>query len=68
MCILQDQKGVELIEIDVKYPITEDDLVSRIEEAIFVEKSGRIKLALIDAISSNPGIYILTDPYLNFKA
>ena len=56
MYILRDQENVNLIEIDVRYPITEDDLISQIKEVIKVEKLrlGRIKLALIDAISSNP--------------
>jgi selenocysteine lyase/cysteine desulfurase len=50
---------VELIEIEVNYPISDDDLIDKFIKVIKEEKqkpNTKIKLALIDAISSNPGL------------
>jgi selenocysteine lyase/cysteine desulfurase len=59
---LKDTKdNIELIRLDPKYPISDDDLVAMIEDAIVREEAkagvtgGKIKMALIDAITSVPG-------------
>ncbi|KAG9303972.1 hypothetical protein G9A89_005882 [Geosiphon pyriformis] len=52
---------VSLIEIEVNYPISNKDLIGRIVKNIEDEKrkpNSRIKLALIDAISSLPGVVV----------
>nr|CAG8567967.1 15440_t:CDS:2 [Entrophospora candida] len=52
---------VQLIELEVNYPITDEDLISKIEKCIEEEKqnpNSRIKLAVIDAISSTPGVVV----------
>jgi len=49
---------VKLVELEVNYPITDEDLISKIEQCIEEEQQNpksRIKLAVIDAISSTPG-------------
>lgn len=61
---LKDTKNVELIQLNPKYPISDDDLVAMIEEAILSEEAkagvtgGKIKMALVDAISSVPGVLV----------
>jgi selenocysteine lyase/cysteine desulfurase len=61
---LQDTRNVELIKLDPKYPISDDDLVAMIEDAILKEEAkvgvsgGKIKMALIDAITSVPGAIV----------
>src|ERR1700730_1546767 len=61
---LKDTKNVELIQLNPKYPISDDDLVAMIEEAILSEEAkagvtgGKIKMALVDAISSVPGVRV----------
>jgi len=54
-----DEK-VELVEIEVNYPISDDDLIDKIVKIIKEEKqkpNTRIKLAVIDSISSSPGLW-----------
>lgn len=49
---------VELLELDVKYPIDDNEYLTQLENIIKsekVKKDSRIKLAVIDAISSVPG-------------
>ncbi|CAO3685583.1 unnamed protein product [Umbelopsis ramanniana] len=64
MRFIRDTKGVELVILDPVYPISDDDLVAMIEEAILKEEAkagvtgGKIKLAVIDAISSMPGVRV----------
>lgn len=64
MRFIRDTKGVELVILDPVYPIGDDDLVAMIEEAILKEEAkvgvtgGKIKLAVIDAISSMPGVRV----------
>ncbi|GBC03700.1 hypothetical protein RclHR1_05270009 [Rhizophagus clarus] len=52
---------VELIEIEVNYPISDDDLIDKLDKVIKEEQqkpNTKIKLAVIDAISSNPGVIV----------
>jgi hercynylcysteine S-oxide lyase len=64
MRLVRDTRGVELIILDPTYPISDDDLVAMIEEAILIEEAkagvtgGKIKMAVIDAISSMPGVRV----------
>ncbi|KAI8577368.1 hypothetical protein K450DRAFT_252154 [Umbelopsis ramanniana AG] len=61
---LKDTRNVELIKLDPVYPISDDDLVAMIEDAILKEEAktgvtgGKIKFALIDAITSVPGAIV----------
>ncbi|CAG8433953.1 12144_t:CDS:2 [Ambispora gerdemannii] len=60
---IRDTSGgkVSLIEIKVIYPISDDDLVANLTKRIEAEHQNpksRIKLALIDAISSMPGVIV----------
>lgn len=62
---LRDSRvDVEIITVDPVYPISDDDLVNMIEDAILKEESktgvtgGKIKMALIDAITSVPGVRV----------
>lgn len=61
---LKDTRNVELIKLDPVYPISDDDLVGMIEDAIVKEEvntgvtGGKIKFALIDAITSVPGVIV----------
>jgi hercynylcysteine S-oxide lyase len=58
ICDTSDGK-VELIKIEVNYPISDDGLIDKIVKVIQEEKqkpNTRIKLAVIDAISSVPGL------------
>ncbi|CAG8491600.1 12800_t:CDS:2 [Ambispora leptoticha] len=62
---IRDTNGgkVSLIEIEVTYPISDDDLIAQITKRIEAEHQNpksRIKLAVIDAISSNPGLLSLS--------
>ncbi|CAG8567661.1 5281_t:CDS:2 [Cetraspora pellucida] len=52
---------LELLKIDVSYPISDEELISNIIKVIQEEQqkpNSRIKLALIDAISSTPGVIL----------
>ncbi|CAM0135807.1 hypothetical protein VKS41_001757 [Umbelopsis sp. WA50703] len=55
---------IEIITVDPVYPISDDDLVKLIEDAILKEEvktgvtGGKIKMALIDAITSVPGVLV----------
>ncbi|PKC74274.1 PLP-dependent transferase [Rhizophagus irregularis] len=52
---------VELIKIEVNYPISDDDLMNKFVKVIEEEKqkpNTKIKLAVIDAISSTPGVIV----------
>jgi selenocysteine lyase/cysteine desulfurase len=55
---------IEIITVDPVYPISDDDLVNLIEDAILKEEvktgvtGGKIKMALIDAITSVPGVLV----------
>ncbi|GAA6011165.1 hypothetical protein JCM10207_005520 [Rhodosporidiobolus poonsookiae] len=54
--------GLSLLPIQVTYPISHDDLVSAVTCAIDEAESDgtgrKIRLALVDAISSNPGVVV----------
>ncbi|KAI8577367.1 hypothetical protein K450DRAFT_252150 [Umbelopsis ramanniana AG] len=64
MRFVRDTRGVELIILDPTYPISDDDLVAMIEEAILKEETkvgvtgGKIKMAVLDTISSTPGVRV----------
>ncbi|CAI2167619.1 4213_t:CDS:2 [Funneliformis geosporum] len=54
-----NHENVELVEIEANYPLSEDDLIDKIVRVIQEENQKpnmRIKLAVIDSISSNPGV------------
>lgn len=61
---LKDTRKVELIKLDPVYPISDDNLVAMVEDAIVQEEAktgvtgGKIKFALIDAITSVPGVIV----------
>ncbi|KAG2188604.1 hypothetical protein INT44_001359 [Umbelopsis vinacea] len=64
MRFVRDTRGVELVILDPTYPISDDDLVTMIEEAILKEETnagvtgGKIKMAVFDTISSMPGVRV----------
>ncbi|CCH42703.1 hypothetical protein BN7_2247 [Wickerhamomyces ciferrii] len=47
------QHELELVELPLNYPLSDDEVVEKYEE---VFKNNNIKLALIDTISSKPGV------------
>ncbi|CAG8458597.1 17606_t:CDS:2 [Funneliformis caledonium] len=54
-----NQETVELVEIEANYPLSDDDLIDRFVKVIQEENqkpNTRIKLAVIDSISSQPGV------------
>ena len=58
---LHETRGVESVNIAVEYPIGDDALVSRFQNAIKdVKSSGgrRVKVAIFDTISSLPGVKV----------
>jgi len=57
---LADSRGVELVKVDLIYPIEHEQLIEKTLDTISKCNSyGRpIKLALFDAITSNPGVIV----------
>jgi hypothetical protein len=61
---VRDTRGVELITLDPEYPISDNNLVAMIEDAIVIEETktgvtgGKIKMAVVDVISSMPGVRV----------
>ncbi|RUS12537.1 pyridoxal phosphate-dependent transferase [Endogone sp. FLAS-F59071] len=59
---------LSVVRVDVEYPLSDDDLVAAVERAIEAEEAredglvgGRIKFALVDALSSAPGVRVPFD-------
>ena len=54
--VLHDRYGVEFIVVDLNYPITDEEILSKFER-VFVEE--KPKLCMFDTISSMPGVIFL---------
>ncbi|KAI9199327.1 pyridoxal phosphate-dependent transferase [Polychytrium aggregatum] len=55
-----DTVGFNVIDVPVEYPISDDDLVGRVEQAILDEQrlGGSVFAASLDAITSVPGVIV----------
>ncbi|RUS33251.1 pyridoxal phosphate-dependent transferase [Jimgerdemannia flammicorona] len=66
LCYLCDtHEGVSLVCVEVAYPVSDDALVEAVEQVIEEEErkedglvGGRIRIAIVDAISSQPGVRV----------
>ncbi|KAM0755019.1 PLP-dependent transferase [Meredithblackwellia eburnea MCA 4105] len=56
--------GLSLLPVEVTYPISHKDLIQAIKTTLEAEKAkgSKVRLALIDAISSNPGVIVPWEP------
>lgn len=59
MAFLRDHYKVELIQIQLDYPLEDDEIIQLTKEKIDQEhakENGQIRMAVIDALSSLPGV------------
>ena len=56
-----ESTGVQRAELDLHWPISDDELVKQFEakmQEINEGKRGRVRLAIFDTVTSNPGLSI----------
>ncbi|KAI8344093.1 pyridoxal phosphate-dependent transferase [Chlamydoabsidia padenii] len=56
LAYVQDAHQAELIPIELDYPINDDDIIDKIQQTIDLHPPSSIKLCVLDAITSVPGV------------
>ncbi|CAO3610002.1 unnamed protein product [Cunninghamella blakesleeana] len=56
MVYLHDTIQMDLVKIELNYPLSDDDIVNLVKKTIEKESPSSIKLCVMDAISSVPGL------------